>query len=94
MPVVTTTGTKARRKRGEGQWAHDPESLLWARQSVDINREAGWDMLQRQAFREALYADCLDDDVALAYALLTPEPRGPLSPTESPIRLPPHATSE
>ncbi len=72
--------------RGEGQWAHDPDSLLWAKQSVDINREAGWDMLQRRAFREALYADCLDDDVALAYALLTPEPRGPDSPTETPIR--------
>ena len=43
-------------------------------------------MLQRQAFREALYADYLDDDVVLAFALLTPEPRGPLSPTETPIR--------
>jgi hypothetical protein len=33
-----------------------------------------------------LYADCSDDDVALANALLTPEPRGPRSPTNSPIR--------
>jgi pimeloyl-ACP methyl ester carboxylesterase len=72
--------------RGEGQWANDPDSQLWAKQSVDIDREAGSDMLQRQAFREALYADCSDDDVALAYALLTPEPRGPHSPTETPIR--------
>jgi hypothetical protein len=43
-------------------------------------------MLQRDAFREVLYADCPDEDVALAYALLTPEPRGPSSPTNSPIR--------
>lgn len=72
--------------RDDGQWAHDPDSLLWAKQSVDIDRQAGSDMLQRQAFREALYADCTDDDIALSYALLTPEPRGPLSPTETPIR--------
>lgn len=42
-------------------------------------------MLQRAAFREALNADCADDDVALAQALPTPEPRGPHSPTESPL---------
>jgi hypothetical protein len=42
-------------------------------------------MLQREAFREALYADCSEDD-ALSYALLTPEPRGPHSPTGTPIR--------
>jgi len=72
--------------RGEGQWAHDPDSLLWARQGVDVDREAGWDMLRREEFREALYADCPDEDIALAYALLTPEPRGPNSPTETPIR--------
>lgn len=77
------------RSRGVGAWAHDPDSLLWAKQSVDINREAGSDMLQREAFREALYADCSDDDVALAYALLTPEPRGPHSPTETPLRTTP-----
>jgi pimeloyl-ACP methyl ester carboxylesterase len=75
--------------RGAGAWAHDPDSLLWARQSVDINREAGWDMLRREAFRDALYADCSDDDVALAYALLTPEPRGPQSPTETALRTTP-----
>jgi pimeloyl-ACP methyl ester carboxylesterase len=85
LPPIGDTPPLAQ-SRGEGQWAHDPDSLLWAKQSVDVNREAGSDMLQRQAFREALYADCLDDDVALAYALLTPEPRGALSPTETPIR--------
>jgi len=30
-----------------------------------------------------------DEDLALAYALLTPEPRGPHSPTNSPIRTTP-----
>jgi hypothetical protein len=43
-------------------------------------------MLARHAFREVLYADRSDDDVALANALLTQEPRGPRSPTNSPIR--------
>jgi pimeloyl-ACP methyl ester carboxylesterase len=85
LPPIGDTAALAR-SRGVGEWAHDPDSLLWARQSVDVNRDAGWDMLQRKAFREALYADCSDDDVALSYALLTPEPRGPHSPTETPIR--------
>lgn len=67
-------------------WARDPESLLWARQGVVVNREGGWDMLKREIYREALYADCSEDDIALAYALLTPEARGPNSPTETPLR--------
>jgi pimeloyl-ACP methyl ester carboxylesterase len=67
-------------------WARDPDSWLWARSSVEVNHEAGWDMLKREHFREALYADCSEEDVALAYALLTPEPRGPDSPTNTPIR--------
>jgi hypothetical protein len=33
-----------------------------------------------------LYADCTDEDIALCNALLTPEPRGPHSPTETPLR--------
>jgi pimeloyl-ACP methyl ester carboxylesterase len=67
-------------------WARDPDSLLWARQGVVVDRKGGWDMLKRDVFREALYADCSEDDIALAYALLTPEPRGPNSPTETPLR--------
>ena len=67
-------------------WARDPDSLLWARQGVVVNREGGWDMLKREIYREALYADCSEDDIALAYALLTPEARGPNSPTETPLR--------
>jgi pimeloyl-ACP methyl ester carboxylesterase len=88
LPPIGDTAPLAQ-SRGDGQWAHDPDSLLWARQSVDVNREAGSDMLRREAFREALYADCSDDDVALSYALLTPEPRGRHSPTETPIRTTP-----
>jgi pimeloyl-ACP methyl ester carboxylesterase len=65
-------------------WSRNPESLLGPYMVVD--REAGWDMLGREGFREALYADCADEDVALAYALLTPEPLGPHSPTMTPIR--------
>jgi hypothetical protein len=35
------------------------------------------DMLAEDAYRPALYADCSDEDVALARALLTPEPTLP-----------------
>ena len=75
------------RNDGFGGWSRNPESLLGPYMVVD--REAGCDMLGREGFREALYADCADEDVALANALLTPEPRGPLSPTNSPIRTTP-----
>ncbi len=51
--------------------------------NLDVDQEAGWDMLRPEAFRTALYADCSEDDVALASALLTPEPSGP---TNTPIR--------
>jgi pimeloyl-ACP methyl ester carboxylesterase len=53
----------------------DPESVL--RPNVDINGREGWDMIRPEIYREALYHDCSDEDVALAYTLLTPEPRGP-----------------
>jgi hypothetical protein len=60
----------------------DPESLL--RPNVDVNEQEGWDMIRPEIYREALYHDCSDEDVALAYTLLTPEPRGPNSPTNTP----------
>jgi hypothetical protein len=41
---------------------------------VEINERERWDMLRREAFREALYADCSEDDVALCTLLLAPEP--------------------
>ncbi len=44
---------------------------------VDINRLALWDWLQPQAYKEALYADCSEDDIALARALLVREPVRP-----------------
>jgi pimeloyl-ACP methyl ester carboxylesterase len=71
------------RSRSEG-WARNSESL--AIPNVEVNREASWDMLRREILRDALYADCSDEDVTLACALLTPEPRGPHSPTETSIR--------
>jgi pimeloyl-ACP methyl ester carboxylesterase len=39
-----------------------------------FDEAAGTHMLKREAFRDALYADCSADDVALATLLLTPEP--------------------
>lgn len=45
--------------------------------NVDVNRLALWDWLRPEAYREALYADCSDDDVALARALLVREPVRP-----------------
>ena len=60
----------------------DNDSLI--RGNLDINPEAGFDMLRSNAFREALYHDCSDDDVALAHLLLTPEP---IRPTMTPLNL-------
>jgi len=53
----------------------DADSLIPANLSLDP--DAGSDMLRREAFRGALYHDCSDDDVALANALLAPEPSAP-----------------
>jgi pimeloyl-ACP methyl ester carboxylesterase len=72
--------------RNDG-WGRDPDSQSGP--NTDVNREAGWDMLRREVFHDVLYADCPNEDLALANALLTPEPRGPHSPTEVPIRTTP-----
>jgi pimeloyl-ACP methyl ester carboxylesterase len=53
----------------------DRDSLLARR--VDINRLALWDWLQPEVYRDALYADCSPDDIALARALLVREPLRP-----------------
>jgi pimeloyl-ACP methyl ester carboxylesterase len=53
----------------------DRDSLLARR--VDINRLALWDWLQPEVYRDALYADCSPDDIALARALLLREPLRP-----------------
>jgi pimeloyl-ACP methyl ester carboxylesterase len=42
-----------------------------------IDRWTVTDALAAEGFREALYADCAEDDIALAHALLTPEPSLP-----------------
>ncbi len=88
LPPIGDTAPLSR-SRGDGGWTRDPDSMLWARQGVEVNREGGWDTLRREIFRDALYADCSDENVELAYALLTPEPRGPHSPTETPVRTTP-----
>jgi pimeloyl-ACP methyl ester carboxylesterase len=44
---------------------------------LTLRRTRLTDMLDERAFRAALYADCSDADVALARALLTPEPSLP-----------------
>lgn len=53
----------------------DVDSLIL--RNLDIDSDGGFDMLRQAAFREALYADCSDEDVALATLLLAPEPSGP-----------------
>jgi len=53
----------------------DAESLIPGNLSIDPNN--GSDTLQRHAYREALYHDCSDEDLALANALLAPEPSAP-----------------
>ncbi len=58
-----------------GLAAEDADSLVMA--NLEVNREQGWDMLRPEAFRETLYADCSEADVALASCLLTPEPSAP-----------------
>lgn len=60
----------------------DRESLIAANLVVD--QEAGYHMLKREAFRDALQGDCGPEDVALAALLLTPEPNAPVA---TPLRL-------
>ncbi len=60
----------------------DVDSLI--RSNLDVSAEGGFDMLRSTAFREALYHDCDDDDIALAQLLLTPEP---IRPTMTPLTL-------
>jgi pimeloyl-ACP methyl ester carboxylesterase len=67
---------------------NDPDSVLWP--NVDFNEQEGWDMIRPEIYRESIYHDCSDEDIALSYTLLTPEPRGPNSPTNTVI----HTTLE
>ncbi len=44
---------------------------------VEVNKLGLWDWLRPEAYREVLYHDCCDDDVALASSLLCREPSRP-----------------
>ncbi len=60
----------------------DPDSLVG--RNLDVHPSEGWDMLRSAAFRETLYADCSDEDLALGRLLLTPEP---IAASSTPLRL-------
>jgi pimeloyl-ACP methyl ester carboxylesterase len=55
----------------------DTESLIAS--NLTVNEEQGWHMLKEEAYQQALYADCSEEDVALARTLLTPEPNAPVA---------------
>jgi len=55
----------------------DTESLIAS--NLVLNEAEGFHMLKQEVFRTALYADCSAEDVALATALLTPEPNAPVA---------------
>ncbi|MFN8485439.1 MAG: alpha/beta fold hydrolase [Anaerolineae bacterium] len=55
----------------------DAESLIVS--NLMLNEAEGYHMLKTEAFRDALYGDCSEDDVALATTLLTPEPNAPVA---------------
>lgn len=56
-------------------FAQDRDSLI--PQHLEIRRSTITDRLKEEAYRPALYADCSEADIALARALLTPEPSLP-----------------
>lgn len=62
-------------KRVADFFARDTDSALGPH--VEVNRLAVTDSLRPAIWREGLYADCSDDDVALASSLLCPEPSWP-----------------
>ena len=88
LPPIGDTAPLAQ-SMDEGQWAWDPDSDFATENCIDYDPEVGSDMLQARVFKETLYADCSDDDVGLSHALLAPEPRGPQSATDMPIRTTP-----
>ena len=46
--------------------------------NLTVNEEKGYHELNPEFFKEALYADCSDEDLTLAMSLLTPEPNAPV----------------
>ena len=53
----------------------DRDSLL--KGNISINKFLLTDMIQKQIYTKALYADCTTEDIALAHSLLSPEPSLP-----------------
>ncbi len=53
-------------------------------QNLVAHEAQGYLTVKREAYRAAMYADCSDEDVALATSLLTPEP---LAPCVTPLDL-------
>jgi len=60
----------------------DPDSLIIS--NTVVNQEQGSTMLKAEAFRDALYGDCSQEDIVLATALLTAEP---IAPSATPLSL-------
>jgi pimeloyl-ACP methyl ester carboxylesterase len=60
----------------------DSDSLVMP--NLDLDPDGHWDMLRADAFRDALYADCSEEDITLSHALLTPEP---LAPSKARMRI-------
>ena len=60
----------------------DPDSLIIS--NTVVNQEQGSTMLKAEAFRDALYGDCSQEEIVLATALLTPEP---IAPSATPLSL-------
>ena len=54
-----------------------PDADSFLTRHIEINRLGLWDRLNPEAYREGLYADCSEADVALCSALLTREPVRP-----------------
>ena len=55
----------------------DPGSLLLP--NLIVNEAQGYATVREEAYRDAMYGDCFEEDVALAALLLTPEPMAPLA---------------
>jgi len=62
---------------GERVLDHVPDRGSLMPGNVQVNRVGLWDWLEPSAYRDALYADCSEDDVTLARALLVREPVRP-----------------
>jgi pimeloyl-ACP methyl ester carboxylesterase len=60
----------------------DTESLIVSH--LEVNEAEGWHMVRERGMRECLYADCTEEDLALAPSKLEPEAN---MPAVTPVRL-------